>query len=114
MRISDWSSDVCSSDLILQRHARRLHEKAHEAQTHPMLLFEEVLIFGARLHDGAHVDIVEGGEQRRVFLRALQALCDRLTQAGHAHALFLAGGSGGRSEEPTSELQSLMRISSAV
>src|SRR3546814_12462850 len=76
MRISDWSSDVCSSDL-------RLHEKAHEAQTHPMLLFEEVLIFGARLHDGAHVDIVEGGEQRRVFLRALQALCDRLTQAGH-------------------------------
>src|SRR3546814_17786975 len=35
MRISDWSSDVCSSDLLIQRKARRLPLLAIDIETEP-------------------------------------------------------------------------------
>src|SRR3546814_1666349 len=100
MRISDWSSDVCSSDLAV-------------------LLLEGLLVLLPQGHHRAHVALVEGGEHGRGVLRLLQAPRDGLAQPGHAHALFaLSAGGGrrgcGRSEEHTSELQSLMRISYAV
>src|SRR3546814_1002647 len=101
MRISDWSSDVCSSDLAV-------------------LLLEQLLVLGPRRDHRRHVDVVERGEHRRGVLRFLEALGDRLAHARHAYAFFLAPGRGGggrggrRSEEHTSELQSLMRISDAV
>src|SRR3546814_11558173 len=35
MRISDWSSDVCSSDLLtVQRHAHGIDDPAHQAVAH--------------------------------------------------------------------------------
>src|SRR3546814_8246075 len=88
MRISDWSSDVCSSDLhdVLIRH----HVRAHPA---------------AQLHDqrvGARTAPVRGRQ-----CRALDPAFDRAIE----EALRLAEI---RSEEHTSELQSLMRISYAV
>ena len=70
-----------------------------------MLLLEQVLILRARLNDVGHVDVVEGGEQRGSVLRFLEALGDRLAQAGHLDALLRAartrrrrgrGGRGGR------------------
>src|SRR3546814_5197786 len=83
MRISDWSSDVCSSDLRL-RTALRRH---HRGQVGELLRLER--------------------EQLIARLRRLQRAACRLTgrhQRVDRH----------RSEEHTSELQSLMRISYAV
>src|SRR3546814_7140179 len=79
MRISDWSSDVCSSDLDRQ---------------------------GALL-DGA---IGRGSSRHRGQVRACPEIvpqCHRPTQT-EVPELYI------RSEEHTSELQSLMRISYAV
>ena len=55
-----------------------------------MLLLEQVLVLGARLDDRRHVDVVERRQQRRRVLRFLQAVRDRLAQARHLHALFVA------------------------
>src|SRR3546814_1880288 len=102
MRISDWSSDVCSSDLIL----------------------EDLRWLGLRW-DG---DAVFQSERLPIYNAALEKLKDQglaypcfCTRAGIAAeiaaSLSAPHGSGGplyRSEEHTSELQSLMRISYAV
>src|SRR3546814_5143349 len=87
MRISDWSSDVCSSDLVAACRELESEERWHGVRQ------------GAgddRRHrggaDGAAVDIAGAGR------RALAG------EQLHAR----------RSEEHTSELQSLMRISYAV
>src|SRR3546814_7597745 len=99
MRISDWSSDVCSSDLIevgldelgkIARIADRLKSVAIGAQPR-LFIFQDRGEIRNRLDAQCGPDglIVEPG----VFVRA--AGCNR-------------------SEEHTSELQSLMRISYAV
>src|SRR3546814_992058 len=104
MRISDWSSDVCSSDLTLRHVAKRL-----------------ALDIGAQNQEGcvsARVIYVESGTDEdgleranrlgELTFAALQTLPDHLSTP---HKAF---DHGLRSEEHTSELQSLMRISYAV
>src|SRR3546814_4549477 len=98
MRISDWSSDVCSSDLVGQprsragghAYARRLRPPQQPARQH-------------RQRDA----------DERLSLRLAQALAQRAPVDArvdqHRHRAGLE-----RSEEHTSELQSLMRISYAV
>src|SRR3546814_7320233 len=93
MRISDWSSDVCSSDLADRRHRPRLQQHA-------------------------------GGGGRRAGTRQAQAAPE--TAGGEPPSRQCDGGRKPRrradpppaglrrSEEHTSELQSLMRISYAV
>src|SRR3546814_19340761 len=44
MRISDWSSDVCSSDLIHRRTERLLPHRRRRARTTPMLNIGSLLI----------------------------------------------------------------------
>src|SRR3546814_17992853 len=109
MRISDWSSDVCSSDLlrkaqlvgianhrndqplrgryrdrdigviavddlvafdrsvdaghVTQRQRRRLHENAHEAQADALLLFEQILVSNAGIHEIGRGSCRERGGQ---------------------------------------------------
>src|SRR3546814_1919583 len=108
MRISDWSSDVCSSDLLptvetVQRGVRarasrlrgrgqrpgpdRVCHPGHALDARPALQLPQCRIL--RRHAGA-----DQGRVRRPWYR------------GH-HGEW-------RSEEHTSELQSLMRISYAV
>src|SRR3546814_1100791 len=87
MRISDWSSDVCSSDLRLQHRRRRRFGREQLQRVGP-------------------------GRQCRERLR-------RRREARHRQQAGVLGGAdhagvGMRSEEHTSELQSLMRISYAV
>src|SRR3546814_2576091 len=84
MRISDWSSDVCSSDLVAH-HQKARHIHAKIARNADMLLGHIRLGAMGRHPDRTHAKII----------RAAQLL-------------------DGRSEEHTSELQSLMRISYAV
>src|SRR3546814_3088644 len=90
MRISDWSSDVCSSDL---RTAVRL-DVPHCRAGHPV----------------GFVAPVRRCEYGELGLRVgWRGLCSAPRAVGR-----LYGGSSVRSEEHTSELQSLMRISYAV
>src|SRR3546814_9595211 len=85
MRISDWSSDVCSSDLAARVAARpRRGQQADD-------------LVGIAL------------QQRRPAQQAMLAVTRR-----DGPRRCPAPGKGSRSEEHTSELQSLMRTSYAV
>src|SRR3546814_2949602 len=109
MRISDWSSDVCSSDLIVV-----LHSSLHS------LVANSATLAAAHLTDASTPP--PGG----TFLRDAEG---RLNGVLLETAAFIIHGAmpkptldqrlatldaAQRSEEHTSELQSLMRISYAV
>src|SRR3546814_6074822 len=84
MRISDWSSDVCSSDLhVTDDHAGRL-----------------------QLPDDRHRGEIGQEGHRDVAMGATPQIPSQAERVGE--------GQQRRSEEHTSELQSLMRISYAV
>src|SRR3546814_9691638 len=122
MRISDWSSDVCSSDLV--QHAAALqagrqflvHEQDGDADLDLGILrhAQEVGVDRAIL-DRVESDVLGQGADG---LAADFDHHDRVHEnAGHQllhQQLFLDVDHQGRSEEHTSELQSLMRISYAV
>src|SRR3546814_2413422 len=91
MRISDWSSDVCSSDLLLAQCGQP----------------RGAIGVGQR-DAGLHFGVVAGA-MKIVALDELPAQCFR---QGLRDGRFTAARN--RSEEHTSELQSLMRISYAV
>src|SRR3546814_7541650 len=107
MRISDWSSDVCSSDLelaetdALARHVARAGIGRHDQDD-----VAEVDGLAVMIGQAAMVhDLQQYVEQ--VGMR----LFDLVEQQ---HAMRILIDRVGRSEEHTSELQSLMRISYAV
>src|SRR3546814_4178392 len=98
MRISDWSSDVCSSDLYERQNQLdvALQEIGKIERTLFMLDWLENPDLRRRCHAG-----LKNGEQRHALTQAIYTfrqgrIIDR------------------RSEEHTSELQSIMRISYAV
>src|SRR3546814_9150428 len=101
MRISDWSSDVCSSDLS-PADLLKLDNHEHYSQTTVELRFNGRAdsLFGL----GQSVDFVAGG----YYFDSRYRLLARI-KAGDDLGSYLL-----RSEEHTSELQSLMRISYAV
>src|SRR3546814_5427489 len=91
MRISDWSSDVCSTDLLT-----------------PLLGHWGMVLGAAPLGERAAQGFDVAGRRLRLFsagrFETLPAAC----------RAFAGGRIAPRSEEHTSELQSLMRISYAV
>src|SRR3546814_15441456 len=44
MRISDWSSDVCSSDLAAQQRQRSVHDEGRDARPHLGIVLGESLL----------------------------------------------------------------------
>src|SRR3546814_3650669 len=108
MRISDWSSDVCSSDLLADIETERQSwaRRADEAKTHLAELEERLAATAAEIETLAGIPVALA-EKRA----ALSELIDAAEARRRAAADTLAQG---RSEEHTSELQSLMRISYAV
>src|SRR3546814_3641033 len=119
MRISDWSSDVCSSDLPLG-----VDFSVHDAVDHRPAGERKILEqqprglgrLAKRRADGLrglrHLARVE-----RVLRQRVPPAVEALGQGGDCRRDWAAqrGEAGGkRSEEHTSELQSLMRISYAV
>src|SRR3546814_8840044 len=102
MRISDWSSDVCSSDLDAARQCL-FQGIALQKVVGPILNVREP-------HALVGIDFVHA-----VMLGDFAAVHDLPVIGGrqsHFGRHFRVGGH--RSEEHTSELQSLMRISYAV
>src|SRR3546814_2812229 len=111
MRISDWSSDVCSSDL-----------REHQRQRDVVLLFfldqrigqpgaDIGLALAARRLDLVEAEPRHGAAEEGRRLAHRIAVGAEPADEGILHHIL---GIGDRSEEHTSELQSLMRISYAV
>src|SRR3546814_5844508 len=122
MRISDWSSDVCSSDLaaILEAAAGRGHHRVlHRARQKMQCPAPGIaLVVDVALHDGEHraravgLDLRDFAEQRRnVGVTGVGQITAHL---GFRMTTTRQLADDLRSEEHTSELQSLMRISYAV
>src|SRR3546814_7033740 len=123
MRISDWSSDVCSSDLM-QQFAARVYGPViaygvawwHGAESnywgHNAMIRTRAFAQCAGLPELRGVKPFAGTVLSHDFVEA--ALMRRGGRA--LHMVPSLGGSyeEGRSEEHTSELQSLMRNSYAV
>src|SRR3546814_1957308 len=101
MRISDWSSDVCSSDLgtvrsgrlLLRRRGRRGGDRS----------CERYALRARRRHLYRRYRAWRGARRK-----------DRKRYGLHQSGLLDGAASALRSEEHTSELQSLMRNSYAV
>src|SRR3546814_7411888 len=119
MRISDWSSDVCSSDLLLNIWlAMRVGRVRSKEQVFVGDGGNEPLIRRMR----AHSNYVENTAFMLILLILVELGTGSSIWLWGAGALYLVGrvlhalGMDGmmRSEEHTSELQSLMRISYAV
>src|SRR3546814_4386808 len=125
MRISDWSSDVCSSDLpaILPLFAQPLID----ADLLPAIENARFLGGEARLHrkvglrqeDGV-APVARGGVGcvghgvAALKARRASAQSASICRTSASRSSNFASGRRNRSEEHTSELQSLMRISYAV
>src|SRR3546814_7715877 len=122
MRIRDWSSDVCSSDLLDKAHAR----KAQRQLAIVVAKFADA-IFGPENREAARsldadfvvhmakIEEVGAGDHERPLRwgqghHARTPRRARLQRRGRP----ITRGYISRSEEHTSELQSLMRISYAV
>src|SRR3546814_4038880 len=106
MRISDWSSDVCSSDLALVDLLRAVIEAGRVAQAHGVGGREQA-------EPGIGPDHPVLVEQRHLAVGFQRAL-DHEHHVGAAGVIFVEHQGNGRSEGHTSELQSLMSISYAV
>src|SRR3546814_1284757 len=100
MRISDWSSDVCSSDL------RPLAEQIIQADKTSLLVGQQEF-----RHQFAYLG------RRRAGVALYEAVDQSIDRFGKMRAQppkLVREGLQPRSEEHTSELQSLLRISYAV
>src|SRR3546814_3932498 len=100
MRISDWSSDVCSSDLR-RPNALQCISSRRRAEVFNMAFLD--LLLPRRKHDPAH-SRAETGPRVDWSARRSEPATDR----GH---LAISDRPRPKSEEHTSELQSLMRNS---
>src|SRR3546814_1904993 len=125
MRISDWSSDVCSSDLQRIELGFLLQQESQDDQTVAQGAGDDRSGQPAELignhvvpSDAALLAIVFGigagmyGARRSDKPHSVRA--GHLSGAPVANDIQAIVGGNDRSEEHTSELQSLMRISYAV
>src|SRR3546814_3210836 len=112
MRISDWSSDVCSSDLPVQVAVQRLTDLRHQ--------HDRAITRGLRATLHAQIRTQYAGHD--IPVRRKGKLAGDMENAFVQHIGHIGGDrrrgarqlDPQRSEEHTSELQSLMRISYAV
>src|SRR3546814_4295388 len=108
MRISDWSSDVCSSDLIVV------------ATTRPETMLADMAV-AVHPDDPRYKSVIGKDILQPITGRRFKIVPDEHADPelgsgavkitpGHDFNDFDVGKRAGRSEEHTSELQSLMRI----
>src|SRR3546814_3978233 len=128
MRISDWSSDVCSSDLVGYTTRERLAAESSMKYVLFGAVCSAVMLYGISLLYGL-TGTLQLNSEFTTRLAATDALAAGLalftTLAGFGFKLSMfpfhfwvadvyEGSTNSRSEEHTSELQSLMRSSYAV
>src|SRR3546814_1550183 len=106
MRISDWSSDVCSSDLHLGQQAEMVTDSLRA-------LFLEACGYETKVFEFISLDHTNKNKMILAVKRA-EAVdpAELLAKIQELKAFYHI--TEHRSEEHTSELQSLMRISYAV
>src|SRR3546814_7104921 len=102
MRISDWSSDVCSSDLISILGSGGISQRAATAGANII-----PAVASAKIQRQLIGDLVSD-----LAIKCLVLVFD--VRRRERDARGIGGECNKRSEEHTSELQSLMRISYAV
>src|SRR3546814_4855878 len=112
MRISDWSSDVCSSDLALYITGESMEPRYRagdlvyvDPRRAPSIGDDVIVQLVGEVNPGA-----DPAEIKHVLVKQLM----RNTAAYYELQQFNPPLRSRRSEEHTSELQSLMRISYAV
>src|SRR3546814_1941527 len=122
MRISDWSSDVCSSDLLPElpdakrsRYESGLGLSSYNAavltaEAETARWFEALLAEAARIQKKSEAEVAKASANW--LLSELFGALNRLGRSLDDSPVNPEQGA--RSEEHTSELQSLMRISYAV
>src|SRR3546814_10372127 len=116
MRISDWSSDVCSSDL--SRPHLKLRSAYLASAKWPPPLSAGRIVVGMRAPETLPPAVMLGA---RAASAAPASACAERARASatpspglSCRASAISASSCGRSEAHTSELQSLMRTSYAV
>src|SRR3546814_7681107 len=115
--MSDWSSDVCSSDLGFLADG---DPAQYRALVHHLVLDQaEVLEAHASAGVGLFRRVLRGADPRDPGFEFEHETRDQVgavhaQRAQGLHVVRLDAGRARRSEEHTSELQSLMRISYAV
>src|SRR3546814_1797062 len=112
MRISDWSSDVCSSDLICQRRGALSRFRSHGGCRFRSIRSEELAMkiaigFVIALAAASLAGCVGYGYSGDYGYGGYP-------NGSYPGDRYPGSNYPGRSEEHTSELQSLMRISYAV
>src|SRR3546814_6335755 len=112
MRISDWSSDVCSSDLLLGGRAGRGSSVIRLPRPEPGTLATSA---AAAISQG-NVTLQHRRENAASITRRSPTYSSSSSKSASRSALMSSSAkrAPSRSEEHTSELQSLMRISYAV
>src|SRR3546814_4934864 len=111
MRISDWSSDVCSSDLERAAGVDAAHHAEDQGDRH------DEADGPARQGDGVTDALGQHVDHRLLQHQRVAEVAEIANPAGIVEAEADGGIAESvlrRSEEHTSELQSLMRISYAV
>src|SRR3546814_8750368 len=128
MRISDWSSDVCSSDLLAGDEFTLFFPQLPAAETAQRIsravqyaLGERFDVGGQQIDLGASIGVAfypQHGETLHALLRSADMAMYQAKENGRNRVEFFSdelakemAGRAERSEEHTSELQSIMRIS---
>src|SRR3546814_3415438 len=115
MRISDWSSDVCSSDLFKERglpDAIRSDNGVPFASPNGLYNLSQLSVWWLRL--GIEIERIKPGQPQQNGRHERMHLTLKKETTRPPRANILQQQARFRSEEHTSELQSLMRISYAV
>src|SRR3546814_5261028 len=109
MRISDWSSDVCSSDLLVEAAELGLRLPMAHLAHHAVKALLDGIPHRLQRHEGGANQPCRPARPHRQPAQTLH-----LRPGGGGCCCPAQRQRNGRSEEHTSELQSLMRISYAV
>src|SRR3546814_9391343 len=108
MRISDWSSDVCSSDLRIERHRHPFARTQHDLALDQNIASLAPIGAPVHPHEATHRSWNGAQEFKPRYARIPRGRGNEDARCSSPAA------QAGRSEEHPSELQSLMRLSYAV